>query len=87
MPGDHENLSLATAENVADGLAFAPRFQGREGIHNAEALMSAIVAKRVAAHLGRSGFVVMKKTPIGGHLIAAMMRRESNQRVDSQNDR
>jgi hypothetical protein len=28
--------------------------------------MSAIVAKRVAAHLGRSGFVVMKKTPIGG---------------------
>jgi hypothetical protein len=31
-------------------------FQGREGIHNADELMSALVAKRVAAHLGRSGF-------------------------------
>jgi hypothetical protein len=28
--------------------------------------MADIVAKRLVGHLGRSGFVVMKKPPIGG---------------------
>jgi hypothetical protein len=29
--------------------------------------MSEIVAKRLVEHLERSGFVVMKKPPLGGH--------------------
>jgi hypothetical protein len=42
------------------------RFQGRKRVHNADELMSAIVAKRLVEHLERSGFVVMKRPPIGG---------------------
>ena len=59
-------LFPATAEDVADALAFALHFQGRKRAHNAEELMSAIVAKRLVEHLERSGFVVMKRPPIGG---------------------
>jgi len=64
MPRDA--LSPATAEDVADALAFALRFQGRKGVHNADELMSLIVARRLVEHLERSGFVVMRKPPIGG---------------------
>jgi len=39
------------------------RFQGRKRVHNADKLMSAIVAKRLVEHLERSGFV--KRPPIG----------------------
>jgi hypothetical protein len=35
-------------------------------VHNADEIMSAIVAKRLVDHLERSGFVVMKRPPIGG---------------------
>ena len=67
MPDDHDALSPATSEDVADALAFALRFQGRKRVHNADEIMSAIVAKRLVEHLERSGFVVMKKSPmIGG---------------------
>jgi hypothetical protein len=59
-------LTPATADDVADALAFALRFQGRKRVHNADEIMSAIVAKRLVEHLERSGFVVMKKPPIGG---------------------
>jgi hypothetical protein len=59
-------LTPATAEDVANALAFALRFSGRKRVHNADELMSSIVAKRLAEHLERSGFVVMKKPPIGG---------------------
>jgi hypothetical protein len=66
MPDAPERLTPATAEDVADALAFALRFQGRKRVHSADELMSAIVAKRLVEHLERSGFVVMKKPPIGG---------------------
>jgi hypothetical protein len=66
MPDALECLKPATSEDVADALAFALRFQGRKRVHNADELMSAIVAKRLVEHLERSGFVVMKKPPIGG---------------------
>jgi hypothetical protein len=66
MPDDRDALSPATAEDVADALAFALRFQGRKRVHNADELMSAIVATRLVEHLERSGFVVMKRPPIGG---------------------
>lgn len=35
-------------------------------MHNANEIMAEIVAKRLVEHLKRSGFVVMKKPPIGG---------------------
>jgi hypothetical protein len=67
MPDGHDALSPATAEDVADALAFALRFQGCKRVHNADELMSAIVARRLVEHLERSGFfVVMKRPPIGG---------------------
>jgi len=42
------------------------RFFRRAARVNADELMSAIVAKRLVEHLERSGFIVMKKPPIGG---------------------
>jgi len=62
----HENLSLASAEEIADAIAFALRYSGRKRVHDAAEMMSLIVAKRLVAHLERSGFVVMKRPPIGG---------------------
>ena len=38
----------------------------RKRVHNADELMSEIVAERLVEHLERAGFVVMKKPPIGG---------------------
>jgi len=66
MPDPPERLTPATAEDVADALAFALRFQGRKRFRNADGLMSPIVAERLVEHLERSGFVVMKRPPIGG---------------------
>lgn len=41
------------------------RFQGRKRVHNANEIMAEIVAKRLVEHMGRAGFVVMKRAPIG----------------------
>jgi hypothetical protein len=49
MSDDPIPLCPATAENVADPLAFALRFQGRKRVHTADEFMSAIVAKRLVA--------------------------------------
>ena len=43
------------------------RFDGRKRKHDAGEFMAAIVAKRLVEHLERSGFVIMKKPPIGGN--------------------
>ena len=66
MTPTRENLSLASAEEIADAIAFALRYSGRKRVHDASEMMSLIVAKRLVAHLERSGFVVMKRPPIGG---------------------
>jgi len=65
MP-ERVDLTPATPEDLADALAFALRYSGRKRTHNAGEMMAAIVAKRLVEHLERSGFVVMKKPPIGG---------------------
>ena len=46
--------------------AFALRYRGCKRTHDAGEMMAAIVAKRLVEHIERSGFVVMKKPPIGG---------------------
>ena len=66
MTVTREKLSLASAEEVADAIAFALRYSGRKRVHDAAEMMSLIVAKRLVAHLERCGFVVMKGPPIGG---------------------
>ena len=53
--------SPTTADDLESALAFALRFEGRKRVHNADEIMTAIVAKRLAAHLERAGFAVMKK--------------------------
>ena len=65
IPDDRNALSPAAAEDVASALVFALRFQGRKRVHNADELMSEIVAKRLVEHLERAGFVVMTKPPLG----------------------
>jgi hypothetical protein len=50
--------------DLANALAFALRFQGRKLVHNADELMSEIVAKRLVDHLERAGFIVMKPAAI-----------------------
>jgi hypothetical protein len=62
-----DRLTPATPEDLADALAFALRFDGRKRKHDAGEFMAAIVAKRLVEHLERSGFVIMKKPPIGGN--------------------
>lgn len=61
MPDPAEKLAPADPADLASALAFALRFEGRNRVHDADALMSEIVAKRLVAHLGRAGFVVMKR--------------------------
>ena len=73
MPDAAERFTPATAEDLADALAFVLRFNGRQRVHGADELRSAIVDKRFVEHLERSGFILTKKPPIG-----AVRRRELN---------
>ncbi len=64
---DAAPLKPATSEDLIAALAFALRFQGRKRVHNADEIMAEIVAKRLAEHLQRAGFVVMQRpAEIGG---------------------
>jgi hypothetical protein len=63
---DPDHLTLAKPEDLADALAFALRYSGRKRTHDAAEMMAGIVAKRLVEHLERSGFVIMKKPPVGG---------------------
>ena len=61
-----DDLRPASPEDLADALAFALRFDGRKRKHDAGEIMARIVARRLVEHPERSGFVVMKRPPIGG---------------------
>ena len=54
-------LTPASPDDLAAALAFALRFEGRNRTHNADEIMSEIVARRMVDHLERAGFVVMKR--------------------------
>ena len=67
LMADHDRLTPADPADLAGALACALRYQGSKRVHNADEIMSEIVAKRLIEHLERAGFVVMKRsTPIGG---------------------
>jgi hypothetical protein len=59
-------MTRAPESQIADAIAFALRYSGRKRIHDSSEMMAAIVAKRLAQHLERSGFVVMKRPPLSG---------------------
>ena len=66
MP-DADNLTPADPSDLTAALAYALRYQGRKRVHNADEIMTEIVAKRLVEHLGRAGFVVMKRpADVGG---------------------
>jgi hypothetical protein len=61
-----ERLTPADPEDLANALALALRYSGRKRVHNADELMSAIVATRLVEHLERAGFIVMRRPPTSG---------------------
>ena len=61
-----DKLTPATAQDVADALAFALRFNGRKRVNSAAEYMAQITAARLCEHLRMCGFVIMRKPPIGG---------------------
>ena len=66
MPDPSVPLTPATSDDLVAALAFALRFAGRKRVHDADEIMAEIVAKRLAGHLQRAGFVVMKRPPESG---------------------
>jgi hypothetical protein len=74
MPDD---LRPAAPDDLADALAFAPRFDGRKRKRDSGEMMAAIVARRLVEHLERAGFVVMKRPPAVG--TAALGRGHASQ--------
>ena len=70
MPDEH--LRPATADEIADALSFALRYQGRERVNQADDMMARITADRLVQHLTASGFVLMKgqdaTAPTTGHM-------------------
>jgi len=66
MPDD-DRMTPATPDDLEQAIAFALRFDGRKRVHNGDEFMARITAQRLVAHLRRSGFVVMRRTPPKGH--------------------
>jgi hypothetical protein len=71
MP-DTPHLRPATADEIADTLSFALRYQGRKRVHHADDMMARITAERLIQHLTASGFVVMKGPPRAAPTTGAM---------------
>ena len=53
MPDPDEKLTPADPEDLASGLAFALKFEGRKRWHDADAFMADIVAKRLVRYLSK----------------------------------
>jgi hypothetical protein len=62
MP-DAPSLRPATADEIAEALAFALRYHGRKRVNHADDAMARITAERLVQHLQASGFVLMKRPP------------------------
>jgi hypothetical protein len=57
------SLRPATADEIAEALSFALRYQGRKRVNHADDMMARITAERLVQHLEASGFVLMKGPP------------------------
>jgi hypothetical protein len=58
---EDDRLRPATAEEIADSIAFALRYEGRKRVTHADEMMARITADRMVRHLRGSGFVVMRE--------------------------
>jgi hypothetical protein len=58
---DEARLRPASAEEIADSIAFALRYEGRKRVSHADGMMARITADRLVRHLQESGFVLMKQ--------------------------
>jgi hypothetical protein len=58
---DLANLRPASADEIAESLAFSLRFEGRKRVHHADDMMARITAERLVRHLEQSGYVLMKR--------------------------
>ena len=67
MTQPEQKLTPAEPDDLADSLSFALRHEGRKSQHDSDKLNADIVAQRLVRHLDRTGYVVMKKPPLGGH--------------------
>ena len=62
MPDDADPaLRPATAEEIAQALSHALRYESRKRVRHADELMARITAERLVRHLALSGFVLMKR--------------------------
>jgi hypothetical protein len=58
---DEARLRPASADEIADSIAFALRYEGRKRVTHADTMMARITADRLVRHLQESGFVLMKQ--------------------------
>ncbi len=65
-------LRVASADEIAETLFFALRYDGRRRVHDAADTMARITADRLVRHLRRSGFVLMKSAPAAASTTATM---------------
>ena len=68
----HSAPPPATADEIADTLSSALRYQERKRVHHADDAMTRITAERLVQHLEASGFVLMKGPPRGAPTTAHM---------------
>ena len=54
------DLRPATADEIAQSLSYALRYEGRKRVHHVDDIMARITADRLVRHLEKSGYVLMK---------------------------
>lgn len=65
---DRSTLTAATAEEIAEALSYALRYDERgKPRRGGGDLTAGIAAERLAEHLRRAGFVVMRARPARAH--------------------
>ena len=72
MPDDRR-LRPATADEIADTLSFALRYNARKRVFNVDQAMARITADRLVQHLTASGFVLMIGTQMTAPSTSGMM--------------
>jgi hypothetical protein len=58
---DQPPLAPTSADEIADSLSYALRFDGRKRVHQADGAMARITAECLVRHLERCGYVLMRK--------------------------
>lgn len=65
---DRADLTAATADEIAEALSYALRYDERgKPRRGGGDLMAGIAAERLTEHLRRSGFIIMKARPARAH--------------------